>query len=283
MAPTATILRLWTDTPFLLEGALAAMLRPMAAPFSSEPQAAEHPYFKEARARLAPKIEQVGNVAVIPIFGALAQRPDHWEMAYGLVEDTNSIRSLVDQAAASDEAGGILLNFDSPGGFYTGGPELADAIKSAGKKKPVMAWTGGTMASLAYLAASQATAITASRSAQVGSIGVYMTLWDVSKLFENAGVKVELFKNAEGTIKAAGLPGTSLTDQQRQHFQDRAQALFGEFRKTVLSTRDVPDSAMQGQTFSGAEAKKVGLVDGVGDLSFAMGQLRSLIRQRQQT
>lgn len=266
-----------------MEGALAAMLR-AGAPFTPEPQAAEHPFFKGLREKVAPKADLVGNLAVIPIFGALAQRPDPWEQASGMVEDTSAIRSLVDQTASNPEVGGIMLNFDSPGGFYTGGPELSDAIKSAGKRKPVMAWTGGQMASLAYLAASQATSIVASRSAQVGSIGVYVTLWDVSKLFENAGVKVELFKNAEGTIKAAGLPGTSLTDQQRQHFQDRAQALFGEFRRTVLSARpDVPDSAMQGQTFGGAEAKKVGLVDAVGDFGFAMGQLRSMVRKASAT
>lgn len=273
---THLLTRLWTDTPFILEGALVALLR------GADPQAAEHPYFKGMREKLKPAAEMFGNLSVIPVFGALAQRPDPFEQALGIVEDTGAIRALVDASAANEEVGGILLNVDSPGGFYTGGPELADSIKAASKRKPVMAWSGGTMASLAYLAASQATVVTASRSANVGSIGVYTTFWDVSKLFDAAGVKVELFKNAEGALKAIGLPGTSLSEEQRKHLQDRTQALFGEFRKTVLASRPgVPDSAMQGQTLSGQEAKRAGLIDGIGGMDYALGMLRSMVRKSQ--
>lgn len=277
MTAPATLRRLFTDTPFLLEGVLAAMLREG----SPDPFAAEHPILKAMREKLRPQIERAGDLAIVPVSGALARRPDPFEMAWGDFEDTDAIRGLVDQAASDADVSGILLDVDSPGGFYTGGPELADAIRSAGRRKPLVAWTGGQMASLAYWVGSQAHQVVASRSAAVGSIGVFIALYDVSKLFDAFGVKVELFKNREGALKAAGLPGTSLSDAQREHFQERAQAAFEEFRKTVLAARpDVPASAMRGQTFTGAEAKGVGLVDRVGDRAFALSVLRSLSRER---
>ena len=286
MTAPATLRRLCTDTPFLLEGALAAMLRQstLLGPPYGGPQAAEHPLLKAMRERLRPQIERAGDLAIVPVAGALARRPDPVEMAFGDFEDTDSIRSLVEQAAADSDVSGILLDVDSPGGFYTGGPELADAVRSAGKRKPVVAWTGGMMASLAYWVGSQATQVVASRSATVGSIGVFIALYDVTKLFDAFGVRVELFKNKEGSLKAAGLPGTSLSDAQREHFQERAQAAFEEFRKTVQSARaGVPAEAMRGQTFSGVEAKGVGLVDRIGDRAFALSALRALVRERSRT
>lgn len=277
MIAPALLRRLATDTPFLLEGALAAILHQPG----SEPAAAEHPALTRFRDSLKPQVERAGNIAVVPISGALARRPDPLEMAYGAIEDSDAIRQLVAQAAADPEVGGILLDVDSPGGFYTGGPELADTVRSTDRKKPVVAWTGGMMASLAYWVGSQASQVVASRSATVGSIGVFIALYDVSKMLDAAGVKLELFKNREGSLKAAGLPGTSLSESQREHFQERAQVAFEEFRRTVLAARPgVPDDAMRGQTFTGAEAKSVGLVDRVGDRSFALSVVRSLIRER---
>lgn len=268
--------RLATDVPFLHEAFLADILLRIGV---GEIQAAEHPYLKDRRKSVMPQIERVGDISIVPIAGALMRRPDFYDAAYGDAEDTDAVRGLVD-AAAKDDSAGIVLDMDSPGGFYGGGPELADAIRAASKTKPVVAWTGGLMASLAYWAGSQATEIVASRSATVGSIGVYIAALDVSKRYESAGVKVDLFKNKEGAFKAAGVPGTSLSETQREHFQARAQAGFEEFKAAVLAKRPgVPAEAMRGQTFTGAEAKNVGLVDRIGSRSFAIARARKLSRE----
>lgn len=267
------------DTPLLADGAIAAMLQLGAARL--EPQAAEHPYLRKMRDGLKPMVEMAGNVGIIPVNGALMRKPDPFEMAWGGVEDTDTLRHLVDQAAADPNVSGILLDVDSPGGFYSGGPELADAVKAARASKPVVAWTGGMMASLAYWVGSQADSVIASRSAAVGSIGVYIAIPDTSKMYEAFGIKVELFVNREGDLKAAGMPGTSLTDPQREHFQGRAQTAFVEFRRSVKTQRPgVTEEAMRGQTLNGTEAKNAGLVDRIGDRTFALAVLRGMIRQK---
>lgn len=279
MASAAILRRLATDTPILHEGSLTAFVR--RAGLAGDPKLAEHPVLKQMRERLSPQIERVGNLAVVPIVGALTRRPDPFEMAWGDVEDSDLLRGLVETAGNDPEVKGILLDIDSPGGFYGGGPELADGVKSAARRKPVVAYSGGLMASLAYWVGSQAHQVIASRSATVGSIGVFTAVLDVSKLYEAMGVKLELFRNKEGTFKAAGIPGTSLTEDQRAHLQTRTDALFVEFKRAVKSHRQgVPDEAMRGQTFYGSEAKEHGLVDRVGDRSFALAVLRSMVRDR---
>lgn len=272
--------RLHRDVPFMAASEFNAMVA-RALGGGTEPLAAEHPYLKKLRDGLKPQMERVRDVAVIPVLGALARRPDLGELAYGEAEDTDHLRALVSQAAADPEVRGILLNVDSPGGYYGGGPELSDAVRAAASVKPVVAFASGQMASLSYWVSVGATAIVASRSAAVGSIGVYIAAYDFSAYLEKFGVKVEVFKNSEGTLKAMGVMGTSLTDEQRSYLQGRAQAGFDEFRKTVLDRRpNVKADAMKGQTFTGPEAKAMGLVDRVGDMDFAMSVLRREIRTR---
>lgn len=272
-----TVRRLLTDLPFMSDGSLASLV---SRDLSGLIQAAEHPAYRQMREELKPKASMVGDIAVVPIHGTLARRPDVFEMLWYDFEATENIQEMLAAAVRNPEVAGILLDLDSPGGFLTGGPEVADMVRRASGKKPVLAWTGGMMASLAYWIGSQASEVIASRSAVVGSIGVFAGMYDYSKLFEEAGIKVELFKNREATFKAAGFPGTTLTEDQRGQIQTSIQATFAEFRDAVVGARPgVSDDAMRGQTFSGREALKVGLVDRVGDREFALGLVRSMVRK----
>lgn len=275
------IQRLLTDAPLFIDGSLQALLVHSFPAGSDDFQAAEHPALKRLRDATAPQVELRNGIAIVPVEGALARKPDVFELAYGGIEDSQRVLDMVEGAASNAEVSGILLNIDSPGGFLTGGPEIADAVKYAGKLKPVVAWTGGMMASLAYWIGSQAGTVIASRSAIVGSIGVYTALYDYSKYLEALGVKVEVIKNKEAAFKAIGMVGTSLNDEQRSHLQERIQASFSEFRRTVKSARPgVADESMRGQVFTGMEAKNAALVDRVGDMNFALSVLRSEIRAR---
>ncbi|MGN6556218.1 MAG: S49 family peptidase [Verrucomicrobiota bacterium] len=221
------------------------------------------------------------GIAVLPIKGMMARNPNPFDQLFGDVEDTAAVLEMVQSAANNPGVSGMLLDFDSPGGFYTGGPEVADAIRAAQARKPVVAFVGGMGGSLAYWMVAQAGEVVASRSAQVGSIGAFATHLDLSKMFDDAGAKLEVIKNKEADFKAIGLRGTALTDEQRIHLQERVQTGFNEFRASVKSARpQVPDSAMRGQVFSGAEAKANGLVDRVGDVSYALACVREGIKKR---
>lgn len=279
MIPYSVIYRSIEEPAFVNSGALLAWIVATSQPDAI--RLAEHPGMQRMRDALKPKAEILGGVAVLPIDGILARKPDPWEMAFYGVEDSSAVLDMVNEAASNPDVKGILLSIDSPGGYLTGGPEIAQAVKAAAKEKPVVAWTGGSMASLAYWIGSQASEVISSPSASVGSIGVYMALADFTKAYEAMGIKVDVIKNKEGTFKAAGLPGTAMTPDQRSHFESKVQASFSEFSRSVKSARpDATAESMQGQTFNGREAKAAGLVDRVGDKSFALGVLRQMIRAK---
>jgi signal peptide peptidase SppA len=278
MRPDSINRRLSLDTPLIAGDALAVMLSRVR---DGQPLSAELPHYKEIREKMKPAVERVGDLAIVPISGVLARKPDIYELAFFGFEDMLEIDRMLREVTSDPNISGVLLDIDSPGGFVNGTPELGDLVARLAKIKPVVSHTSGMAASAAYWIAAQAPTVIASRSAIVGSIGVYAALYDLAAYYAEMGVKVEVFTNKEATFKAAGLPGTSLSDEQRAHFQARVQRDFTEFKAAVNGPRpQVGPDAMRGQTFNGIEAKKLGLVDGIGDRTFALATLRQKVKAK---
>ncbi len=128
--------------------------------------------------------------------------------------------------------------------------------------KPVVAFSDAMIASAAYWIASQAGEVYVTPSSSIGSIGTYLAWLDETVKMQVEGLKLELF--AEGKHKGMGLPGRPLTMDDRQLLQSRVKQINDNFQSTVRRTRpDVGDETMQGQTFTGEDAEKNGLADGL--------------------
>lgn len=161
-----------------------------------------------------------------------------------------------------------------PVGTFT----LVPQIVAAAQGRPVIA-AGGMCCSLGYMVAARATEVVANRSAIVGSIGVIASVTDYTEYLGRLGIRMEYFTNESAKYKAAGAIGTSLTDDQRQNIKAGIESAFLLFKTTVTGKRPgVKEDAMQGQTFRGTEAKAAGLVDRIGDESFALSVLRNKIK-----
>ncbi|MDB6024017.1 MAG: signal peptide peptidase [Verrucomicrobiales bacterium] len=270
--------RLSIDIPLLTSSAVSYMAS--AEVSAIDVQAAEHPYFQTLRKQCEPKMEVRGDMAFIPVQGALAYNPDPWEMLYGGMEDSRAVLKMFQDAYGNSEVKGVLVKMDTPGGMMIGGPEISDMVKACREAgKPVVTHIGGLGASLGYMIAAPSTRIVSNRSAISGSIGVIASLADYSGYLEKLGIKFEVFTNKEAIYKGAGALGTTLSDPQREQIQASIESAFAMFKSTVLQSRPgVKPEAMQGQTFRGEEAKKVGLVDAIGDENYAVQLLRSNMR-----
>jgi signal peptide peptidase SppA len=197
-----------------------------------------------------------GNVAVILVWGVLGRawsEVDRWWM------DAIDVDEIITTIDALPDGTTVVLWYRSPGGIITGIPETAEAIRKAAKKKRVLAFTDDLCASAAYWLASQSESIHSTPTAAVGSIGVYIAFYDWCEFLTKMGVKLELFK--AGTMKAMGLPGAALTDEQGAHLQASVDEGYRQFTKDVLRNRDIDKATMQGQTLEGQNAKSANLVD----------------------
>lgn len=201
------------------------------------------------------------GIATIPVGGVMGYKLSGFEKGAGAVDVGDVMRDI---ALAEDDARvkAVLFDFDSPGGMVAGTPELADRI--AQMEKPTLAFTDNMMCSAAYWAGASADSIWATKSADVGSIGVYMPWIDETAAFANEGLKVEIFKNSDAEYKAMGFPGTALTDTQREYLRDQVEEIASMFMGHVANNRTFINSeAMRGQTFMADRAMAHGLVDGI--------------------
>jgi signal peptide peptidase SppA len=202
-----------------------------------------------------------GKVAVIPLVGVLTKAPTWYDDIIGLCP---TAAKMDDQAAAvaDPEVAAIVFDIDSPGGFVNGTVELADAVAAANDVKPVVAVVRGMCCSGAYWIASQCGSIVARRESEVGNIGVYSVLADVSQFYASMGVVLETITS--GQFKGLGADGR-ITDDLRAETTRIVNGLCGQFVAAVAVGRGMTLSAAatiaDGRAYLGADAKQRGLVD----------------------
>lgn len=250
--------------PWLITPTAHASIRDLVARHAAAPRSDDLDQgFADLVVQRDPMTVTPGGVAVISVRGVVGQGMSRIEKACGNT-GTEEVGAELAQAVADDQVGGILLDIDSPGGTVGGVPELADAIAAANGEKPVYAFTAGMLCSAAYWLAAGATGIFATRSADVGSVGVYLPWIDTTIALAQAGVSVEIIRNAGADLKGAGYPGTSLTPEQRAYLQADVDEVAAMFQDHVLGNRpDIAADALRGQSLLADSALAAGLIDGV--------------------
>jgi len=227
------------------------------------------------RAEWLPAQRDDDGVRTISVAGVLGKGMAAWELMLGAT-DYDDLTDSVRKAIMDTSVRAIVLKFDSGGGSGCGVVECAAAIQQARAVKPIIAYTDTCMASAAYWLGCSCTAVYASASSYVGSIGTIIPLLDISGYYEQLGIKQELF--VSGPLKGAGWPGTSLTDAQRAHFQAIVDYHAGVFKGHVLANRvNVAPEAMQGQVIFGSLAPAHGLIDQMATYEIARDDAAQMV------
>ena len=205
-----------------------------------------------------------GNtVAVVPVQGEIAYSQSN--ILGGGVATPRSITDGIKQAEEDSAVSAIVLDVNSPGGSPVASEEIMNAVKNA--KKPVVVWISDIGASGAYLVASPADKIMASPSSIVGSIGVILSLTDLSGLYQKIGVNQYAIK--AGEYKDMGASYRDLTPEEEQMLQEMVNQDYDYFIKQVAENRKLDleyvRSIAEGKIYTGTQAKELKLVDETGD------------------
>jgi len=223
-----------------------------------------------------------GGVAVLAISGTLTRTTQYsWWSGQPVTVGYDVVREQLAKLIADPQVKAIVLDIDSPGGSVSGCQDLANYIAAAAKQKPMAAFTSGCMASAAFWLGASTGRVFATATAEVGSIGVIMTLYDYSKLNERWGIKVNVISS--GKFKAAGHPETELSAEMREYLEKHSNAIHSEFRAAVSSALSLEGPAEawgDGQLFVAAQAQSLGLVSAVvGGLDEAVAKLSSVSKE----
>lgn len=206
------------------------------------------------------QIRYAGNIAIVPVCGTLCAGLDAmtaWWMDCCRVE---SLQAAAATLATRPDIRKVVFDFNSPGGYVTGITETSQLMQRDLAGKLTVAWCANEDCSAAYWLSCACSRIVVAPSATVANVGVQSVIYDYSKMFEQAGIAVKVFKT--GAYKGAGVPGTSLTAEQETFVQERVDDLGAQFIAAVQSAR--PDAALadlQGQWFTGTQAVQKNLAD----------------------
>lgn len=213
------------------------------------------------------------GVCTINVSGALTKEETFYTRFFGGTS-TDAVVKEIAEAEADPAVKAILLNIDSPGGQAAGMVDLFSAV--ANTAKPTAAYIGSIGASAAYWTAAGADQIFAGPLSIVGSIGTYMVVPDTSKAAAKAGVKVNVVSS--GGMKGAGVPGTKVTPEQLADVQRVVNSINSHFIDGVTQGRGMSRARVaelaDGRVHVGAEAKELGLVDGIGTVADAKKYLK---------
>lgn len=226
---------------------------------------------EEMRTPSMPKVS--GTVAVMPLEGVLTQRGGWWGTSM------DGFGRAFDAAIASPNIAGIVIDIDSPGGTVVGTQTLADRIYSARGVKPVVAIANSLAASAAFWVGTAAETFVVAPDGDVGSVGVFSVHQDLSKYFEDLGVKTTMVSS--GRYKTEGSPYEPLSEEARMAMQSRCDAFYDEFVTTVARNRGARKPSVlngygQGRVVNAKEAAAEEMVDGILSLD---GVLRKMLGQ----
>ena len=206
------------------------------------------------------------SIVVIPLVGCLMYRGGYYADMFG--SSTDGFVRRLRAAAANPDISTILIDCDSPGGVVDGVPEAWQAIMDVRKKqkKYVIAIANTLMASAAYWICSAADEIVATPSAEVGSIGVFILHMELSRMFEEEGVGVNMIRQPPS--KADANMFEPLSDAARADLQAKVDETYRAFTKHVSMGRkrkqaEVQETFGQGRTMMAPAAVTVGMVDRV--------------------
>lgn len=217
------------------------------------------------------------GIAIIAINGPMIKGESKFSQA-----NTMALRSAVRSAASSEAVRGIMLVIDSPGGTVAGTGDLAAEVQAAGARKPVHAFIEDLGASAAFWVASQASRITATPTAEVGSIGTVAVVEDTSGKAEMDGIVVHVIST--GPYKGAFADGAPVEPEHLADLQARVDALNSHFLEAVSRGRRLGGEALaavaDGRIHIAGKAQRLGLVDAVGTFEDAAAALRQEIETR---
>jgi protease-4 len=176
----------------------------------------------------------------------------------------------------------IVVRIDSPGGSADAADSLAEAIRAARERMPVVVSMGAVAASGGYWAAMYADHITASPYTLTGSIGVIGSWFFDKGLNKKLGFSLDTLRRGDHADLFTGfiLPQRDLDDAEAERYRIYILDLYRDFVEKAAAGRKMSaeqiEAVAQGRVFSGLKALNAGLVDSVGGLFDAIHTACSL-------
>jgi protease-4 len=114
--------------------------------------------------------------------------------------------------------------------------------------------------------------IVANPGTVTGSISAIMHFANAEELLKKVGLKSSVVKS--GKFKDIGSPVREMTGEEKELLQELVDDIYDQFLDMVAQNRNIPKKKLgdiaDGRVFTGRQAHKLGLVDYLGDMGYAV-------------
>lgn len=186
---------------------------------------------------------------------------------------SDSMLEMLTEARQDLSIKAVVLRVDSPGGSAAASERIhSEIVRLQQAGKPVVASFGSSAASGGYMIAASADEIWAAPTTITGSIGAFGVLANVGKGLKRLGIHTD----GLGTTSIAGglRADRSMPDELKRVLQLSVEHVYDRFLKLVSDGRGIEREKLmplaEGRVWTGLDAKRLGLVDSLGDFDDAI-------------
>ncbi len=206
----------------------------------------------------------------------------------------SALKSLK-QAEKDKEIKGVIIKINTPGGTVAMSQSIYNEVLRVRKEKPVVVVMDDLAASGGYYIASAADRIYALPGTLTGSIGVIFSTMDIHQLLtQKLLVSPNVIKS--GKYKDIGSGYRAMTPDDKKILEGIVDDSYAQFLAAIELGRvnrndaysapktnlkqQVLKTYADGRIFTGSQAKKLGFIDSLGDLTDAQATIKSMINER---
>ena len=177
------------------------------------------------------------------------------------------------EARMDEDVKAVVLRVNSPGGSALASEVMWREMELLRQQKPVIVSMGDYAASGGYYISAPADVIIADANTLTGSIGVFGLMFNAEKTLQNKlGVSIDVAKTNPSADMGSFHRG--VTASERDFIMKGIEEVYSTFVNHVADGRnmtfDSVDAIGQGRVWTGNDGKRIGLVDEIGGLQYAI-------------
>lgn len=217
-------------------------------------------------------------IAIVRVEGTIQEQTQT-----GVLETASGYQHIttleyIDNLKYDENNQGILLYVDSPGGTVYESEELYLKLQEYKEYtgRPVWGYMAHYAASGGYMISMAADKIYANPNTTTGSIGVIMSGYDLTGLYEKLGIRYV------SITSGANKDSSKLTDEQIAIYQEQVNEYYSKFVGIVAEGRKMSEDEVKaladGRTYTANQALEKGLIDEISlyedmtsDMSYELG------------
>ncbi len=218
------------------------------------------------------------QIAIIYGVGAIQDgKGNDFDSEYGIYSD--QMVDYLRKARRDDKVKAVVLRVDSPGGSALASSEIWNEILKTREVKPVIASMSDVAASGGYYIAMACDTIVAHPMTVTGSIGVIMSVPNISDLMDKINIATDTISTSEA---AQFLNGSyPYTDRDIDKLREIGKGMYTRFVSKAAESRGMEfeelRSKAKGRVWTGKDAKEQNLVDVLGGFSEAIAIAKEMI------